>query len=42
VVGLGIVPPWDDMVLEVVRRVKGVKTVKILNQDLPPDPWQAY
>ena len=42
VVGLGIVPPWDDMVSEVVRRVKGVKSVQVLNQDIPPDPWQAY
>jgi cytidylate kinase len=42
VVGLGIVPPWDDMVAEVVRRVKGVKSVRVLNQDMPPDPWQAY
>jgi cytidylate kinase len=42
VVGLGIVPPWDDMVGEVVRRVKGVKSVQVLNQDMPPDPWQAY
>ena len=42
VVGLGIVPPWDDMVMEVVRRVRGVKTVQVLSQDLPPDPWQAY
>jgi cytidylate kinase len=42
VVGLGIVPPWDDMVGEVVRRVKGVKSVRVLNQSLPPDPWQSY
>jgi cytidylate kinase len=42
VVGLGIVPPWDDMVGEVVRRVKGVKSVQVLNQEMPPDPWQAY
>ena len=42
VVGLGIVPPWDDMVGEVVRRVNGVKSVQVLNQDMPPDPWQAY
>ena len=43
VVGLGIVPPWDDMVGEVVRRVKGVKSVQVFNQDMPPpDPWQAY
>jgi cytidylate kinase len=42
VVGLGIVPPWDDMVGEVIRRVKGVKSVQVLNQDIPPDPWQAY
>jgi cytidylate kinase len=42
VVGLGIVPPWDDMVSEVVRRVKGVKSVQVLNQEMPPDPWQAY
>jgi cytidylate kinase len=42
VVGLGIVPPWDDLVAEVVRRVKGVKSVRVLNQDLPPDPWQTY
>jgi len=42
VVGLGIVPPWDDMVCEVVRRVNGVKSVEVLNQDMPPDPWQAY
>jgi len=42
VIGLGIVPPWDDMVGEVVRRVKGVKSVQVLNQDMPPDPWQSY
>jgi cytidylate kinase len=42
VVGVGIVPPWDDMVGEVVRRIKGVKSVRVLNQDMPPDPWQAY
>jgi cytidylate kinase len=42
VVGLGIVPPWDDMVGEVVRRIKGVKSVQVINQDMPPDPWQAY
>jgi cytidylate kinase len=42
VVGLGIVPPWDDLVVEVVRRVKGVKSVEVLNQDMAPDPWQAY
>jgi cytidylate kinase len=43
VVGVGIVPPWDDMVGEVVGRVKGVKSVQVLNQDMPPpDPWQAY
>jgi cytidylate kinase len=42
VIGLGILPPWDDVVSEVVRRVKGVKSVQVLNQDLPPDPWQAY
>jgi osmotically-inducible protein OsmY len=42
VVGVGIVPPWDDMVGEVVRRVRGVKSVQVLNQDMPADPWQAY
>jgi cytidylate kinase len=42
VVGLGIVPPWDDMVGEVVRRVKGVKSVQVHNQEMPPDPWQVY
>ncbi|MBV8774278.1 MAG: cytidylate kinase-like family protein [Deltaproteobacteria bacterium] len=42
VTGLGIIPPWDDVVSEVVRRVKGVKSVQVLNQDMPPDPWQAY
>ncbi len=42
VVGLGIVPPWDDLVSEVVGRVKGVKRVEVLNQEMPPDPWQAY
>jgi cytidylate kinase len=42
VIGLGIVPPWDDLVGEVVRRVKGVKSVQVVNQDMPPDPWQAY
>jgi cytidylate kinase len=41
VTGLGIIPPWDDLVLEVVRRVKGVKSVQVLNQDMAPDPWQA-
>jgi cytidylate kinase len=42
VVGVGIVPPWADMVAEVVRRVNGVKSVQVLNQDVPPDPWQTY
>lgn len=42
VTGLGIIPPWDDVVSEVVHRVKGVKSVQVLNQDMPPDPWQAY
>jgi osmotically-inducible protein OsmY len=42
IVGVGIVPPWDDMVNEAARRVKGVKSVQVLNQDIPPDPWQAY
>jgi cytidylate kinase len=42
VIGVGIVPPWDDIVSEVVRRVRGVKSVQVLNRDMPPDPWQAY
>jgi cytidylate kinase len=43
VIGLGLVPPWDEMVSEVVRRVKGVRSVTVLNQDMPPpDPWQTY
>jgi osmotically-inducible protein OsmY len=42
VVGVGIVPPWDDIVSEVVRRVNGVKSVQVLNQEMPLDPWQAY
>jgi hypothetical protein len=40
--GLGLVPPWDELVTEVVRKVNGVKSVQVLNQDLPIDPWQAY
>ncbi len=40
--GLGLVPPWDDLVSEVVRKVNGVRSVEVLNQDLPADPWQAY
>jgi len=40
--GLGLVPPWDDLVTEVVAGVKGVKSVQVLNQNLPVDPWQAY
>ncbi|HJU12534.1 MAG TPA: cytidylate kinase-like family protein, partial [Candidatus Binataceae bacterium] len=42
VVGVGIVPPWDDIVSEVVRRVNGVRSVQVLNQEMPPDPWQTY
>jgi cytidylate kinase len=40
--GLGLVHPWDELVIEVARRVHGVKSVQVLNQDLPVDPWQAY
>jgi hypothetical protein len=42
VIGVGIVPPWDAMVSEVVSRIQGVKSVQVLNQDMLPDPWQAY
>jgi cytidylate kinase len=42
VIGVGIVPPWNDIVSEVVGRVKGVKSVQVLNQDVAPDPWQVY
>jgi cytidylate kinase len=42
VIGVGIVPPWDGIVGEVVGRIQGVKSVQVLNQDMLPDLWQAY
>jgi cytidylate kinase len=40
--GPGLVRPWDELVVEVARRVHGVKSVQVVNQELPVDPWQAY
>ena len=40
--GLGLVSPWNELVSELVRRVDGVKSVEVVNQNLPPDPWQTY
>jgi cytidylate kinase len=40
--GLGLVAPWDKLVSEVARRVEGVISVEVVNQELPADPWQTY
>ena len=33
--GPGLVPPWDDLVNEVVRRVDGVRSVEIIVEEQP-------
>ncbi len=41
VTGMGLVPPWDELVREVVRTVPGVKSVRVTNREMTPDPWQS-
>src|SRR5229473_1327229 len=33
--GPGLVPPWDDLVNDVVRRVEGVKSVEVIAEEQP-------
>ena len=33
--GPGLVPPWDDLVNDVVRRVEGVKSVEVIAAEQP-------
>jgi cytidylate kinase len=40
VIGLGLAPPWDELVREVVRQVPGVKSVQVTSREMAPDPWE--